>query len=170
MLYKIRKLCDNGSRDKRKKEMDNTDIRILECLRKNARINASDIADKVNLSASTVSDRIRKLETSGIIRGYTVVLDPQKLNKDIMALITVAIEDPKFNEGFENAVKVNPDITECFYIAGSFDYLLKVITDNTKSLESVLNYIKGIAGVGKTVTNIVLNVCKNEHSVSVVSD
>ena len=156
MLYKTRKLCDNGSRDKRKKEMDNTDVRILECLRKNARINASDIADKVNLSASTVSDRIRKLETSGIIRGYTVVLDPQKLNKDIMALITVAIEDPKFNEGFENAV--------------SFDYLLKVITDNTKSLESVLNYIKGIAGVGKTVTNIVLNVCKNEHSISVVSD
>ncbi len=147
--------------------MDSTDVKILECLRKNARINASDIAENVNLSASTVSDRIKKLESSGIIKGYTVVLDPQKLNKDIMALITVAIEDPKYNEGFETAVKRNLDITECFYIAGSFDYLLKVITENTKSLEQVLNYIKSIAGVGKTVTNIVLNVCKNEHGVSV---
>lgn len=141
--------------------MDNTDIKILECLKKNARINASDIAETVNLSASTVSDRIKKLETAGVIKGYTAVLDFEKLNKDIMALITVAIEDPKFNQGFESAIADNEDITECFYIAGSFDYFIKVITNNTKSLESVLNYIKGIPGVGKTVTNIVLNVCKN---------
>ena len=150
--------------------MDNTDLKIMECLSKNARINASEIAEIVRLSPSTVSERIRKLEAGGIIRGYTIVVEPEKLNKDIMALITVAIDDPKYNEGFETAVGSCRDVTECFYIAGSYDYLLKVITDNTKTLENVLNYIKGIKGVGKTVTNIVLSVRKNQRNVAFCED
>ncbi|MEG1710667.1 MAG: Lrp/AsnC family transcriptional regulator [Clostridia bacterium] len=149
--------------------MDNIDIKILESLHKNARMNASEIADKVPLSTSAVIERIKKMEASGTIIGYTAILAPEKLNKDIIALISVAIDNPKYNNVFEEAVIKNNHITECFYIAGSFDYLLKVITDNTKSLEGVLHYIKSITGVSKTVTSIVLNICKNEYSVPVTA-
>ena len=117
--------------------MDNTDVKILQCLMKNARANSSEIAEKVKLSTSTVIERIKKLENSGVIKGYAAIIVPEKLGKDVTALISVAIDHPKFNDGFVAAVKDNRHIAECLYIAGEFDYFLKVVTDNTKTLESV---------------------------------
>lgn len=134
---------------------------------KNARANSSEIAEKVKLSTSTVIERIKKLENSGVIKGYTAIIVPEKLGKDVTALISVAIDHPKFNDGFVAAVKDNRHIAECLYIAGEFDYFLKVVTDNTKTLESVLNEIKSIPGVSKTQTSIVLSSPKNEYNVPV---
>ena len=134
---------------------------------KNARANSSEIAEKVKLSTSTVIERIKKLENSGVIKGYAAIIVPEKLGKDVTALISVAIDHPKFNDGFVAAVKDNRHIAECLYIAGEFDYFLKVVTDNTKTLESVLNEIKSIPGVSKTQTSIVLSSPKNEYSVPI---
>ncbi len=147
--------------------MDNIDNKILHCLAKNARMNSSDIAKKVKLSTSAVIERIKKLESSGTILGYIAVVNPAKLNKDVIAMMNVAIDHPKYNDGFVAAVAKNPHITECMYIAGDFDYLLKVLTDNTKTLEEVLNEIKGIEGVSKTKTSIVLSSPKHEYSIPV---
>ena len=146
--------------------LDNTDIKIINLLRKNFRSNASEIAEKIKLSVSTVIERIKKLENNGIILGYTVMLDNASIGKDVVAMMSISIEHPKHNEDFEAAVRQNPHITECYYIAGDFDYLLKVITDNTKSLEKVLNEIKSLQGVSKTKTNIVFSSPKNEYSVA----
>ena len=109
----------------------------------------------------------QKLENSGVIKGYAAIIVPEKLGKDVTALISVAIDHPKFNDGFVAAVKDNRHIAECLYIAGEFDYFLKVVTDNTKTLESVLNEIKSIPGVSKTQTSIVLSSPKNEYSVPI---
>lgn len=92
---------------------------------------------------------------------------PKNSAKTLPALISVAIDHPKFNDGFVAAVKDNRHIAECLYIAGEFDYFLKVVTDNTKTLESVLNEIKSIPGVSKTQTSIVLSSPKNEYSVPI---
>jgi Lrp/AsnC family leucine-responsive transcriptional regulator len=146
--------------------MDNIDIKIINSLRNNSRVNASDIAEKVNLSVSAVIERIKKLESSGIIKQYTVVLDTNKLGKDVMALISVSIEHPKFNETFVESVMQNPQIVECHYIAGDFDFLLKVITESTQTLEKILNDIKCVNGVSKTKTMIVLSTIKNDLSIS----
>ncbi|MEG1612635.1 MAG: Lrp/AsnC family transcriptional regulator [Clostridia bacterium] len=145
--------------------MDTIDIKILSCLSKNARANASEIAETVKLSTSAVIERIKKLENNGTIKGYTAILDAQKLNKDVIAMMSVAIDHPKYNDGFVSEVMQNHHITECLYIAGDFDYLLKVITDNTHTLEGVLNCIKSIPGVSKTKTNIVLSTQKNEYAI-----
>ena len=67
---------------------------------KNARANSSEIAEKVKLSTSTVIERIKKLENSGVIKGYAAIIVPEKLGKDVTALISVAIDNPKFNDGF----------------------------------------------------------------------
>ena len=141
--------------------MDKTDRAILSLLTKNARANASEIAEKVNLSTSACIERIKKLEGNGVILGYTTVTDNTKLGKDVLALMSIAIEHPKYNDGFVKAVQQNANITECFYLAGEFDYHVKIIADNTAMLEQVLNTIKSIAGVSKTKTNIVLSVTKN---------
>lgn len=142
--------------------MDNTDRLILSLLTKNARANASEIADKVSLSTSACIERIKKLENNGIIVGYTAILDNEKLGKDVLALMSVAIEHPKYNDGFIKAVNQNENIIECFYLAGEFDYYVKILTDNIVKLEGVLNAIKSIPGVSKTKTNIVLNTTKKQ--------
>ena len=137
--------------------MDKIDQKIIALLAKNARMNASEIAEKVSLSVSACIERIKKLELGGIITGYTVTVDYTKLGKDVLALMHVAIEHPKFNEDFLSAIRENSNIVECYYLAGDFDYFVKILTDNIVGLEETLNYIKSIAGVSKTKTDIVLN-------------
>lgn len=144
--------------------MDSIDIKIINSLIDNSRTNASEIAEKVNLSVSAVIERIKKLELSGIVKKYTVILDNTLLGKDVSALIMVSLDHPKYNENFVNAVLQHDHITECHYIAGDFDYLVKIETFNTKKLERVLNDIKGVQGVSKTKTMIVLSTLKNEYS------
>lgn len=147
--------------------MDKIDVKILNCLRKNARENASVIGEKISMSVSAVIERIRKLESSGIIKGYTVVIDQECVGKDVMATVSVGIEHPKYNSGFIDFVNRNNYIVECHYITGDFDFLLKVIADSTTSLEKILNDIKSVPGISLTRTNIVLSTVKNDSTVLV---
>ncbi|MEA4888555.1 MAG: Lrp/AsnC family transcriptional regulator [Clostridiaceae bacterium] len=145
--------------------MDQVDIKILDCLRANARMSASVIGEHVNLSVSAVIERIKKLENQGIIKQYTVVLDSKLIGKDIAAFISISLEHPKYNAGFIESVKNNGQITECHYITGDSDFILKVITDSTQSLEGILNLIKSIKGVSQTKTLVVLSTLKRDVSV-----
>lgn len=147
--------------------MDSIDSKILNLLRQNSRTNASDIAEVVKLSVSAVIERIKKLETNGTVKQYTLIINPAKVGKDVMALISVSIEHPRYNEDFENAIIANRSIMECNYIAGDYDYLLRVVTTNTQSLERILFEIKSIKGVARTKTHVILSVIKEEHSVHV---
>lgn len=142
--------------------MDIIDYRILACLKENSRENATNIGAKINLSTSAVIERIKKLESSGLIEGYTTIINQSALGREIMAFIYVSLEHPKYNENFIRLVKENSSIAECHYIAGDFDFILKVITQTGKSLEGVLNYIKAIAGVSLTRTTVVLSTNKCE--------
>lgn len=144
--------------------MDNIDVRIINCLTENSRMNASDISEKVKLSVSAVIERIKKLESSGIIKQYSLILDNTALGKDISALISVSLDHPRYNPVFEEMVKNNNHIVEAHYIAGDYDYFLKIVTNNTKTLEKVLNEIKSISGVSKTRTMIIFSTIKEAHS------
>ncbi|MCX7708282.1 MAG: Lrp/AsnC family transcriptional regulator [Clostridia bacterium] len=146
--------------------MDNIDVKILKLLQKNARITASDISNEINLSVPAVSDRLKKLEASGIIQQHTTIINPRKMNKDLTAMMFISLERPKFTDKFLEFVNQENDILECHYIAGDFDYVLKIVTENTFSLEQLLNRIKSVPGVQKTRTIVVLSSVKNNFSVS----
>ncbi len=145
--------------------MDSIDIKILEQLKLNSRTSASDIGDKINMSVSAVIERIRKLESSGVIKQYSLVLDAKLIRKDVAAFISIGLESPKYNESFVSAVLKNNDIVECHYITGDADFLLKAVVDSTTSLERVLNEIKGMPGVSMTRTLVVLSTVKSDHTV-----
>ncbi len=140
--------------------MDALDFKILECLKDNSRVNATDISAKINLSTSAVIERIKKLESSGVIKQYSILVDHKLLGRDLTAFILVRLDHPKYYEGFVEEVKQNGAIAECHYIAGDFDFLLKVITEAGKTLEDVLNNIKSIKGVSLTRTSVVLSTNK----------
>ena len=145
--------------------MDNSDIKILKLLQGNARITASEIASRINLSIPAVSDRLKKLDASGIIEKYTAILSAKRLQKNLTVIMFVSLENPKFADKFIDIVQKEDEIIECHYLAGDFDYALKIITENTETLERILNRIKLVAGVQKTKTTVTLSTIKNTHSV-----
>ena len=142
------------------KLMDLIDYKLLECLKENSRANATNIGEKINLSTSAVIERIKKLENLGIIEGYTTIINQEALGRDIMAFIYVSLEHPKYNQNFIQSINENNSISECHYIAGDFDFILKVIAQKRSMLEEILNYIKSINGVSLTRTSVVLSTSK----------
>jgi len=142
--------------------MDAIDYKILTCLKENARENATNIGAKINLSTSAVIERIKKLESSGMIQQYTTIINQSALGRELFAFIYVSLEHPKHYENFVEKIKGNSSVAECYYIAGDFDFILKVVTKTGKTLEEILNYIKGISGVSLTRTSVVLSTNKCE--------
>jgi Lrp/AsnC family leucine-responsive transcriptional regulator len=118
-----------------------------------------------------VAERIRKLEERGVITGYTARVDAAKLGKDITAFIGLSIEHPKYFEGFARKVQSLPDVLECHRVAGQDSYILKVKTENTKTLDTLLvETLRTISGVTRTHTTIVLSSIKEETHVHVAPE
>ena len=140
--------------------MDKTDIGIIRCLTEDARMNASQIGAKVNLSVSAVIERMKKLEASGLIHGYRAVIDERLAGYDINALISVRLEHPKYNQSFCQQMCDHSAVMECFYITGDFDYMARVCVGSTEELTKVLNDIKQLPGVSLTRTYVVLESVK----------
>lgn len=145
--------------------MDALDIKILKLLKNNARVTASEISNKINLSVPAVSDRLRKLDASGVIEKYTVIINAKKLNRNLTAIMFISLESPNYIDNFLEAIQKDDEIIECHYLAGDYDYSLLIITENTETLEKILNKIKSMNGVIKTKTTVALSTIKNNHSV-----
>lgn len=146
--------------------MDIIDVKILEVLQSNSRVSISELSKKVNLSLSAVSERLKKLEGSNVIEKYTVILNSQALDKELSVIMNISLENPHQTSEFLNFVRSEDEILECHYVTGEYDYVLKITTRNTATLENLMNRIKGISGIKRTQTNVVLSSLKHLYSVS----
>ena len=145
--------------------MDHIDIKILRYLTKDARMNASQISQKVNLSISAVIERMKKMEASGLIKGYTAVIDEKLAGFNVQAMISIRLEHPKYNQEFNRQMCCHERVMECFYITGDFDYIARIGVSSTDELTKVLHDIKQIPGVSLTRTYVVLDNIKQSTSV-----
>ncbi|QXE17433.1 Lrp/AsnC family transcriptional regulator [Clostridium sp. 001] len=145
--------------------MDAIDVNILKLLKENSRISASEISSKINLSIPAVSDRLKKLDASGVIEKYTIIISNKKMNKNITVIMFVSLKNPNFTEKFVEFVQNENEIIECHYLTGDFDYALKIVTEDTETLEKILNEIKLIKGVLRTKTIVTLSTIKNNYSI-----
>ncbi|HST24165.1 MAG TPA: Lrp/AsnC family transcriptional regulator [Blastocatellia bacterium] len=137
------------------------DYKIIDLLQRNARMTQSELAAAVGLSQPAVAERMRKLEQEGFITSYTARVDGRKLGKDITAFIGVGIDHPKFNGEFAKRILALPDVLECHHVTGSDSYLLKVVTENTESLDRLISEnLRTIPGVTRTHTTIVMSSVK----------
>ena len=137
--------------------MDPIDGRLVELLQANGRMTQLELSRVVGLSQPAVAERLRKLEARGVITGYAALVDAAKLGKDITAFIGVGIEHPKYFEGFARKVLALPEVQEAHRVAGQDSYLLKVRTENTRTLDALLvETLRTIPGVTRTHTTIVL--------------
>lgn len=148
--------------------MDATDKHLVELLQADGRATQLQLAKKVGLSQPATAERIRKLEDAGVITGYSARVDAAKLGKDVTAFVGVGIEHPKFFDGFVKKVKAMPEVQECHRVAGEDSYLLKLRTTNTRTLDTLLiDGLRTIPGVTRTLTTIVLSSAKETTRVSV---
>jgi Lrp/AsnC family transcriptional regulator, leucine-responsive regulatory protein len=139
---------------------DRVDLQLLDLLQENARTSQHDLGVAVGLSSPAVAERLRKLEERGALRGYTAVLDPRTLGRDVTAFIAVGISGSQHYPGFLERVAAHAEVLECHSVTGQGSHLLKVRTLSTSTLESLLAEIQAWPGVQFTTTSIVLSTLK----------
>lgn len=142
--------------------MDIIDLKILNILKDNARAKASAIADEIDLSISAVTERIKKLEQSGIIDKYTLIVNQKKIGNDVSAVMEVAIDHPSHLESFIEFVNHTPNIISCYCVTGDYDFILKILIDSSEGLEQLYRMVKGFEGVKATKTYIILKTVKSD--------
>lgn len=135
-------------------KLDMMDRRILDEMQKNARISNLDLADKIGLSPSPCSRRVKQLEDEGLIDRHVTLLNQAKLQLKLIALIQVSMDlhTPERFEAFESQVRNYPEVLECYLITGqAADYLLKVIVPDMEYYQAFLlgklTRIPGVSGV-----------------------
>ncbi len=144
-------------------QIDHIDTLILNELIDNARESASNIADRVGMSIPAVTERIKKLQDSGVITGYNVAIDNEKIGMDVSALITIISESSAYFEDVVNEADVNPNVISCYTTTGSGSHILLVSTKNTSSLERLLRDIQSWPGVKRTETQLILSSYKTKN-------
>jgi len=141
--------------------MDKIDKAILHLLNSNGRATASEISREVHLSIPAVAERIRKMDEANVIENYTVRINREKAGWNIMAFIHVSVDDTENIANFREEISRYPCVLECHHVAGTYDYLLKVLTENMAALDFFLsNSLKTIQGVSSSNTTIVLSTLK----------
>lgn len=146
--------------------MDSIDLNIIDVLKENSRSSTSEISKKVNLSIPAVAERIRKMDEAGIIEKYTIKVNRDKTNFKLLAFIFVNIDKTENVEKFRKSIVQCSSVLECHHVAGEYDYLLKVLAEDTKSLEYFVSHVlKKIKGVVKSNTIIALSSLKENINI-----
>lgn len=116
--------------------MDNVDQHILYLLQHQARISMTELGKLVNLSQPAVTERVRRLEEQGIIEGYRTIISAEKIGKLAVAYLLFHTRDCT---AFLNFCRTSPEVVECHRVSGEHNYLLKIIADSTKAIETFGN-------------------------------
>ena len=141
--------------------LDDVDGRILSFLQENARETQAEIARAVGLAPSAVLERIRKLETRGVIKGYTALLDARAMGQGMLAFVSVRSEEGPTDDNVAQQLAQFAEVLEVHHVAGEDCYLVKVRTKDPEQLGSLLrSRIGRIPGVKSTRTTIVLETVK----------
>jgi Lrp/AsnC family leucine-responsive transcriptional regulator len=141
----------------RRGSIDAVDRQLIELLSANGRASYAELARAVGLSSPAVHDRVGKLEAAGVITGYHAVVDPRSVGLDVTALVGVIESDSVDDAGVEEALRTLPEIQDCWRVAGTEDYVIKVRVADMAALEATINAVNRIRGVARTRTTVVLS-------------
>ena len=142
-------------------KLDDIDHKILIELQRSGRESASHIAEKINVSVPTITERIRKLEDGGVILGFQAIVDPAELGLDVSAIITVISGSSQYYKEVTIEAEKTSEVVQCFSTTGNGSHTLLVTTKNSNTLEELLRKIQRWPGVTRTETQIILSSYKN---------
>ncbi|MAC79384.1 MAG: AsnC family transcriptional regulator [Rhodobacteraceae bacterium] len=139
--------------------LDATDRRILDALQRKGRISNADLSAQVNLSASACHRRVQRLEAEGYIRDYVALLDARKLGVPTTVFVEITLQGQadEVLDAFEKAVSRIPDVLECHLMAGTADYILKVVAEDTEDFARIhRQYLARLPGVAQMQSSFAL--------------
>ena len=139
--------------------LDETDLRILKCLQDDAKMTVKQIASKVNLSSTPVFERIKRLESEGFIKKYTVVLDQEKMGRGFLVFCSVKLKQMNRDiaNDFVSVIRNIPEVTACYNVAGEFDYILTIYAPDMKYYNDfVINVLGTIESIGSILSTFVM--------------
>jgi DNA-binding Lrp family transcriptional regulator len=121
-------------------ELDDIDKKILDTIQKNSRITTKELSYDLGLSQTPIYERIKRMEREGIIDNYVALLNKEKLEKPLLAYCSVQLREhtKPFLQEFEREVVKFKEVVECYYIAGNFDYLLRVIVKDMNAYQNFM--------------------------------
>ncbi|RYG13094.1 MAG: Lrp/AsnC family transcriptional regulator [Burkholderiales bacterium] len=143
--------------------MDKIDRKILQILQRDARASLQEIGQQAGLSASPCWERIRKMELSGVIEGFTVRLNAQALglNDTVMVQVTLDSHSDNTLEKFGETLAAIPEVVEAYLLSGEYDYLLRVAVKDTRDYERLLREkLYKIKGIRHSKSSFVLRTLK----------
>ncbi|MZR29394.1 winged helix-turn-helix transcriptional regulator [Sneathiella sp. DP05] len=149
--------------------MDRTDYRILREIQANSRISMVELSRRVNLTKTPCAERVKRLEKSGVIKGYFAALEPEAVSAGHVVMVQVQLSRTTAAEleEFNAAVQRVPEIQSCMMMAGGFDYLLKIRTRDIAAYRELLGTaISQLPHVMQTHTYVVMEVVKDEVTLS----
>jgi len=136
--------------------MDSTDSEILRLLREDGRMSWRDLGAAVGLTANAAADRVRRLRQSGVITGFTALVDPAAGGRHLEALVGVTLARGTDSDEFAVLASKLEPVTEVLHLSGAPDYLLRVVCKDTAELDTLLRTLRNRAGAEDTETTIVL--------------
>jgi DNA-binding Lrp family transcriptional regulator len=146
--------------------LDERDLAILRILQHNARATVKEIADQVNLSTTPVHERIKRLESQGVIKQYATLLQPAKVQKGLMVICYVSLKQHNKSAGakFIKRILEMPEVIECYNISGEFDFMLKVVAEHMDDYYHFhVNKLSQAENIGHLQSVFVMGVIKETH-------
>lgn len=150
--------------------LDEKDKEILRILQKEARLTNKELAAKVHLSTTPTYERVKRLERTGYIQQYATILNAQKLDKGFTVFCSVKLRQLNSERAlaFEEMISRIPEVTECYNISGSFDFMLRVQSPDMRTYQQfLLNVLGRHENIASLESTFVMEEIKHEYSVSV---
>jgi Lrp/AsnC family leucine-responsive transcriptional regulator len=150
--------------------LDATDRRILAALQKDAKVTNAVLSDRVNLSPSACHRRVQRLEEEGFIAAYVALLNPRKMGRPTTVFVEITLQSQAEDllDAFEREVAKVPDILECHLMAGTADYLIKIMTEDTEDFARIhRRYLARLPGVRQMQSSFALRTVVQTTALSV---
>ena len=141
--------------------MDDIDKKIIKVLENDARTSLRKISELVDVSLGTVSNRVKRMERNGVIRGYSVILDPDKIGWELNVVIGLRIQKGRLIEIQERIAK-DSRVHGVYDVTGDFDSMVIARAKNRKDLDDLSKNVLSIDGVERSITHLVLNTVKEK--------
>ena len=146
--------------------LDDTDKNILRILQEDGSISLSKIANKLNIGIATVHRRIEKMKMEGVIKKNIVVVDPEKIGKNLSAFIEIK-SLPKYEDDILDTLSLFDDILEIYWVTGDADFIIKLIVEDIKEFTKIMEKIRKIEGIVDTRSFIIAKTEKEEYKIKI---
>ncbi|MCM3216837.1 Lrp/AsnC family transcriptional regulator [Niallia taxi] len=145
-------------------KIDSIDMKIIDELNKNSRLSMSELGRRINLSSPSVTERVRQMESFGVIKRYTLEVDYSKIGLPIQCIIEATVKNGDYNS-FKRYIERQPNVEFCYRIAGNACYMLKMQFDTFTNAEA---FIEDVNPYAHTVTHFIFS--KVETNLRIGSD